>query len=85
LSSAEAAPAALSATPLGLGDVGPAVSDLQTRLDRLLSATTWVPVTGRYDTRTADAVAYVQRLLHVTGDPAGVYGPQTRAALTALT
>jgi peptidoglycan hydrolase-like protein with peptidoglycan-binding domain len=69
---------------LQTGDSGPDVADLQTRLDRLI-APTWIAVTGVYDPRTADAVTYVQHLLNVVGDPAGVYGPHTYAALTPLT
>jgi len=69
---------------LSFGDTGPDVSDLQTRLDRL-ARPTWIPVTGVYDSQTVAAVTYVQQLLHVVGDPPGVYGPATRAALVSAT
>ncbi|MBW8804662.1 MAG: peptidoglycan-binding protein [Catenulisporales bacterium] len=74
-----------SASPrvLQSGDTGQDVSDLQTRLDRL-STPTWVPVTGVYDTRTADAVAYVQNQLNITDDPRGVCGLTTAAAIATL-
>jgi hypothetical protein len=68
---------------LQAGDTGAEVSTLQTLLDRIGSST-WVPVTGVYDTRTADAVAYVQNMQHITADPAGVCGPTTAAAINAL-
>jgi peptidoglycan hydrolase-like protein with peptidoglycan-binding domain len=69
---------------LRTGDSGPDVADLQTRLDRLISPA-WIAVTGVYDTRTANAVTYAQQLLNVAGDPPGVYGPATYAALVPLT
>jgi peptidoglycan hydrolase-like protein with peptidoglycan-binding domain len=69
---------------LRTGDSGPDVAELQARLDRLI-APTWIAVTGVFDTRTADAVAYAQQLLNVSGDPAGVFGPHTYAALLPLT
>jgi peptidoglycan hydrolase-like protein with peptidoglycan-binding domain len=59
------------------------VAALQTQLDRL-GTPTWVPVTGVYDSRTADAVAYVQNQLHITDDPSGVCGPTTAAAISTL-
>jgi peptidoglycan hydrolase-like protein with peptidoglycan-binding domain len=68
---------------LRTGDTGPDVSKLQTQLDRL-GARTWVPVTGVYDARTADAVAYVQNQLNITDDPRGVCGPTTAAAISTL-
>ena len=69
---------------LRTGDSGSDVADLQVRLDRLI-APTWIAVTGVYDPRTADAVTYVQHLLNVVGDPPGVFGPHTYAALMPVT
>lgn len=69
---------------LQTGDSGPDVASLQTQLDRLGSTPTWVPVTGVYDIRTAEAVAYVQNELHITDDPRGVCGPTTAAAISTL-
>ncbi|GAA2060260.1 hypothetical protein GCM10009839_83650 [Catenulispora yoronensis] len=68
---------------LQTGDTGTDVANLQTELDRL-GTPTWVPVTGVYDTRTADAVAYVQNKLNITDDPRGVCGPTTAAAISTL-
>ncbi|MFL6115399.1 MAG: peptidoglycan-binding protein [Catenulispora sp.] len=83
--STAADPTGSAASPrvLRTGDTGQDVSDLQTRLDRL-GTPTWVPVTGVYDTRTADAVAYVQNQLNITDDPRGVCGPTTAAAIATL-
>jgi hypothetical protein len=80
------APTPTPSTPatLSLGATGSDVSDLQTRLDRLFWPT-WVPVTGVYDNQTVTGVTYIQQLLHVVGDPPGVYGPATRAALVLAT
>ena len=72
-----------SAGTLQAGDTGPNVSVLQTLLDRV-GTPTWVPVTGVYDTRTTEAVAYVQNLLNITADPRGVCGPTTAAAINTL-
>ena len=72
-----------SAGTLQAGDTGPNVSILQTLLDRL-GTPTWVPVTGVYDTRTTEAVAYVQNMLNITADPRGVCGPTTAAAINTL-
>ena len=65
---------------LSEGDEGPAVVELQQRLLQLR----WVyngQAHGRYDTQTREAVARFQNAYGVTGDPAGVYGPNTRAVL----
>ncbi|MDT0306076.1 peptidoglycan-binding domain-containing protein [Streptomyces sp. DSM 44917] len=62
------------------GDRGPEVAELQRRLRQLR----WVytgPVTGVYDRGTAEAVTRFQIAYGVEGDPEGVYGPPTRAAL----
>lgn len=73
------------ATPLvlQLGDTGPAVADLQRRL-----AQVWAyhgRDTGTFDRRTEDAVTTFQVWYGVHGDPSGVYGPNTRAALERAT
>ncbi|MFI0901178.1 peptidoglycan-binding protein [Streptomyces sp. NPDC020983] len=68
---------------LQLGASGPEVRDLQRRLTQV-----WVyagPVNGTYDQATQRAVATFQIWYGVRGDPAGVYGPATRAALLAAT
>ena len=71
------------ARTLTAGMSGPDVSALQARLDKLVWPT-WIAVTGVYDPDTSNAVAHAQRILQITADPAGVYGPATRAALTAV-
>jgi peptidoglycan hydrolase-like protein with peptidoglycan-binding domain len=66
-----------------MGDSGPAVADLQRRLTQV-----WVyhgPVDGTFGDRTREAVATFQVWYGITGDPSGVYGPATRAALEANT
>ncbi|WP_159011906.1 peptidoglycan-binding domain-containing protein [Streptomyces sp. NRRL F-5123] len=68
---------------LRLGASGAEVRDLQQRLTQV-----WVyagPVNGTYDQATQRAVATFQIWYGVQGDPAGVYGPATRAALVAAT
>ncbi|NXY98573.1 peptidoglycan-binding protein, partial [Streptomyces sp. BR123] len=64
---------------LRMGDRGPDVTALQ----RLLygQGFTYVHVSGVYDGQTKRGVAQLQRDRDVKGDPAGVYGPATRAAL----
>ncbi|MDI2129917.1 peptidoglycan-binding domain-containing protein [Yinghuangia seranimata] len=64
---------------LRAGSTGPEVTDLQ----RLLIALgkTYVDDIGRYDSRTTRAVTELQQEYGVEGDPPGVYGPATRAAL----
>ncbi|MFH0518689.1 peptidoglycan-binding protein [Streptomyces sp. M41] len=42
-------------------------------------------VDGEYDARVTEAVAKFQTAKQVDGDPAGVYGPNTRRALEAVT
>ncbi|MFE0190577.1 peptidoglycan-binding protein [Streptomyces sp. NPDC058989] len=65
------------------GSSGPEVTELQGRLRQLAlySGTE----DGRYDAQVRDAVSRYQRAYQVTGDPDGVYGPQTRASLEART
>ncbi len=40
---------------------------------------------GTYGAEVRDAVSRYQQTYRVTGDPAGVYGPQTRASLESRT
>ncbi|MEV7670196.1 MULTISPECIES: peptidoglycan-binding domain-containing protein [unclassified Streptomyces] len=64
---------------LSYGDEGPEVEDLQWRL-----RAAWVyfgPVDGRYGNKVREAVREFQRWRSIQGDPLGVYGPSTRAAL----
>jgi hypothetical protein len=68
---------------LQLGASGPEVQDLQARLTAV-----WVyhgPMDGKYDSDVEHAVATFQVWYGVQGDPSGVYGPATRAALLAAT
>jgi hypothetical protein len=61
------------------GDGGAAVSTLQERLRR--ADCYHGRQSGSYDQKTANAVAQFQQEYGVRGDPSGVYGPNTRAAL----
>nr|WSX74304.1 peptidoglycan-binding protein [Streptomyces sp. NBC_00899]WSX79631.1 peptidoglycan-binding protein [Streptomyces sp. NBC_00899] len=68
---------------LQVGASGPEVEDLQQRLTAV-----WVyhgPVDGQYDSHVEHSVAMFQVWYGVQGDPSGVYGPATRAALEAAT
>ncbi|WP_433889120.1 peptidoglycan-binding domain-containing protein [Streptomyces sp. CA-111067] len=71
--------AASPAQVLSLGDRGAAVADLQQRLTHV-----WVyhgRADGDFDHQVQEAVAMFQVWYGVSGDPMGVYGPHTRAAL----
>ncbi|MFJ6791509.1 peptidoglycan-binding protein [Streptomyces angustmyceticus] len=65
------------------GAAGPEVAELQGRL-RELSLYPG-PDDGRYDAEVRAAVSRYQQTYGVTGDPDGVYGPQTRASLESRT
>ncbi|MFF3253968.1 peptidoglycan-binding protein [Actinacidiphila glaucinigra] len=65
------------------GDTGPAVVDLQNRLKAVRLY--YGPSDGDYSRKVSDAVARFQFFNGVKGDPQGVYGPNTRAALEAKT
>ncbi|MFE0628257.1 peptidoglycan-binding protein [Streptomyces sp. NPDC058864] len=75
-------PPAAPAT-LQRGDTGPAVVDLQNRLKSVRLY--YGPADGDYSRKVGDAVARFQFFYGVKGDPQGVYGPNTRAALEAKT
>ncbi|MGW3246786.1 peptidoglycan-binding domain-containing protein [Streptomyces sp. NPDC001070] len=75
-------PSAVPAT-LQSGDSGPAVVDLQNRLKQMHLY--YGPSDGDYDRKVRDAVARFQFFYGVQGDPEGVYGPNTRAALESKT
>ncbi|MGN5633766.1 peptidoglycan-binding domain-containing protein [Streptomyces sp. AC154] len=80
-----AAPPALSAEggTLRRGDHGPEVAELQRRLQEIglfMSA-----ADADYTDRVEDAVHRYQRYMYIQGDDDGVYGPNTRRALEAIT
>ncbi|MET3986938.1 peptidoglycan-binding domain-containing protein [Streptomyces sp. PvR034] len=63
------------------GDTGAEVRALQERL--FAQGFTFVSLTGVYDEQTRRGVVKFQSDRGLTGDPTGVYGPQTRAAMGA--
>ncbi|MGW6978950.1 peptidoglycan-binding domain-containing protein [Streptomyces sp. NPDC054932] len=76
--------ASASGTPgssgtLRMGDSGPEVRALQELLHG--QGFTYVSVTGVYDSQTKRGVGQLQRDRSIKGDPPGVYGPATRAAM----
>ncbi|MEU9256478.1 peptidoglycan-binding protein [Streptomyces sp. NPDC048270] len=76
------APAAEPSGPPGtlrMGDRGPEVRALQELL--FGQGFTYVSITGVYDGQTKRGVSQLQRDRGIKGDPQGVYGPATRAAL----
>ncbi|MEV7506931.1 MULTISPECIES: peptidoglycan-binding protein [unclassified Streptomyces] len=73
-----AGPSAGHAT-LRMGDSGPEVRALQQMLYG--QGFTYVSVTGVYDGQTKRGVGQLQRDRSIKGDPQGVYGPATRAAM----
>uniref|UniRef100_A0AAU2VVZ2 Peptidoglycan-binding protein n=1 Tax=Streptomyces sp. NBC_00008 TaxID=2903610 RepID=A0AAU2VVZ2_9ACTN len=80
-----AAPPALSAEggTLRRGDHGPEVAELQRRLQEIgLFMST---ADADYTDRVEDAVHRYQRYMYIQGDDDGVYGPNTRRALEAIT
>ncbi|MFJ7627102.1 peptidoglycan-binding protein [Streptomyces sp. NPDC097595] len=65
------------------GDQGAEVAELQNRLREV-----WVyngPVDSDYGDRTEKAVSDLQTWWSIEGDPDGVYGPNTRSRLEAMT
>ncbi|WP_405442714.1 peptidoglycan-binding protein [Streptomyces avidinii] len=76
------APSASAAGPSGtlrMGDSGPEVRALQELLHG--QGFTYVSVTGVFDNQTKRGVSQLQRDRSIKGDPNGVYGPATRAAV----
>ncbi|MDX3075644.1 peptidoglycan-binding domain-containing protein [Streptomyces sp. NPDC088354] len=76
------APPAAPAT-LRPGDSGPEVVELQDRLRK--AGLYYRDSDGQYDQGVSRAVSRFQYFHHVTGDPDGVYGPNTRKALEEAT
>ncbi|WP_030848576.1 peptidoglycan-binding domain-containing protein [Streptomyces sp. NRRL F-4474] len=80
-----AAPSASAPRPsnayvtLRMGDSGPEVRALQEMLYG--QGFTYVAVTGVYDGQTKRGVGQLQRDRSIKGDPQGVYGPNTQAAM----
>ncbi|WP_183065843.1 peptidoglycan-binding protein [Streptomyces sp. gCLA4] len=64
---------------LRMGDSGPEVRALQELLQG--QGFTYVSVTGVYDGQTKRGVGQLQRDRSIKGDPQGVYGPNTQAAM----
>ncbi|MEU9143358.1 peptidoglycan-binding domain-containing protein [Streptomyces sp. NPDC048349] len=77
--SAAAGRLSVPAATLRMGDRGPEVRALQELL--FGQGFTYVSVTGVYDGQTKRGVSQLQRDRDIKGDPAGVYGPATQAAL----
>ncbi|MFH9392075.1 peptidoglycan-binding protein [Streptomyces sp. NPDC017413] len=76
-------PPGLAGSSLRPGDRGPEVAELQVRL-----AEVWLysgQPDGNYDDQVRNAVAVYQSYKAIQGDPAGVYGPNTRRALETET
>ncbi|MFD8634446.1 peptidoglycan-binding protein, partial [Streptomyces sp. NPDC059656] len=71
--------AGVPAATLRMGDKGPQVRALQEFL--LGQGFTYVSVTGVYDGQTKRGVSQLQRDRDIKGDPQGIYGPATQAAL----
>ncbi|MFF0748547.1 peptidoglycan-binding protein [Streptomyces sp. NPDC004267] len=71
------------AETLRQGDSGPAVEDLQWRLNQigLYSGS----MDGRYGKRVRHGVEVFQSYMDITEDPSGVYGPTTRRELERMT
>lgn len=68
---------------LRLGDHGPEVAELQRRLQEV-----WLfhgPDDADYTDRVEKAVHDFQSSMYIQGDPDGVYGPNTRRLLEAVT
>ncbi|GGS12827.1 hypothetical protein Snoj_38030 [Streptomyces nojiriensis] len=69
-----------SSGTLRMGDSGPEVRALQELLHG--QGFTYVSVTGFYDNQTKRGVGQLQRDRSIKGDPPGVYGPATQAAMS---
>ncbi|MBL1095616.1 peptidoglycan-binding protein [Streptomyces sp. 205] len=70
---------------LTLGDSGPQVTELQTRLLRIPDVYQGGQVNGRYDQALAEAVSRFQVWYGIRGDANGVYGDATRLDLESRT
>ncbi|MFG2406969.1 peptidoglycan-binding protein [Streptomyces brevispora] len=71
------------ALTLSRGDHGPEVAELQRRLQEV-----WLfrgPADADFTDRVERAVRGFQSSMYIQGDPEGVYGPNTRRALEAVT
>ena len=79
--STPASPPTTGPRTLHSGDTGPDVRELQHLL--FDQGFTYVSMTGVYDAATVRGVTQLQQDRGLTCDPRGVYGPCTRAALTA--
>ncbi|MFF3087057.1 peptidoglycan-binding protein [Streptomyces nojiriensis] len=77
--SASASSPPSSSGTLRMGDSGPEVRALQELLHG--QGFTYVSVTGVYDSQTKRGVGQLQRDRSIKGDPPGVYGPATQAAM----
>ncbi|MFI5745989.1 peptidoglycan-binding protein [Streptomyces sp. NPDC051644] len=78
-----APPASLTGPTLRRGDQGPAVAELQRRLEEI-----WLfhgRDDGDFTGQVEHAVSVYQSYKSIEGDPSGVYGPNTRRALEAET
>lgn len=78
-----APPASLAGSTLRPGDRGPAVAELQRRLEEV-----WLfdgQDDGDYTAKVEHAVSVYQSYKFIQGDPRGTYGPHTRRALEAET
>ncbi|MFI6682061.1 peptidoglycan-binding protein [Streptomyces sp. NPDC050485] len=76
-------PLASRGATLRRGDSGPAVLELQQRLAQL--GLYGGSMDGGFGSATERAVSSFQSYMGIDGDPAGVYGPQTRRALESMT
>ncbi|WP_146063595.1 peptidoglycan-binding protein, partial [Streptomyces sp. SM11] len=81
----DAPPAELAGSSLRPGDRGPEVVELQNRLTQVGEWLYSGPPDGNYTDRVGYSVAIYQSYKAIQGDPAGVYGPNTRSALEAET
>ncbi|MET7762690.1 peptidoglycan-binding domain-containing protein [Streptomyces sp. NPDC005393] len=70
---------------LTLGDTGPLVTELQTRLLRIPNVYQGGQVNGQYDQTLAEAVSRFQVWYGIRGDANGVYGDATRRDLESRT
>ncbi|MFB7182509.1 peptidoglycan-binding protein [Streptomyces sp. NPDC056257] len=77
--SASAARPSSAPVTLRMGDKGPEVRALQEMLYG--QGFTYVSVTGVFDSQTKRGVSQLQRDRSIKGDPPGVYGPATQAAM----